>query len=225
MSDFKEIIDYLQIEKPKTPSSTVGITIVDENYNDLELPHEEDLKIIEKKELDGGFYTNLGNQITTGEIYLKYEGSEIQYYVKKEFTTNNVTTNLFKKIPVGLTDVWESLDETALIKKDITSSSGYYYSHQLKRIVFINNLDEILITNVDIIPYTPILLTLKNGEYYLVKEDLKNDIDKYSGSKQLITPNFDKISFEKKKLYFSKDIRFWNNDYFYNFQRTFCFSS
>lgn len=204
MSEFKEIIDYLQLVKPKTPSTKKAIEIVNENYNDTELPHEEDLTIIEEKDLQNGFYTNLGEQITTNELYLKYDGSQILYYVKKVVIINNLPTNQYKRIPLGLSDVWETLDETYLIKIDVSSTSGYYYSHEIKRIVFVNNLEDIIVSNVDVFPYLPNDLKLTNGVYKLVKEDLTNDVDKYLGNKELIKRDFNKISQEKKKLKFSK---------------------
>lgn len=204
MSEFKEVIDYLQLVKPKTPSTKKAIEIVDENYNDTELPHEEDLIIIEEKDLQNGFYTNLGEQITSNEFYLKYDGSQILYYVKKVVIINNLPTNQYKRIPLGLSDIWETLDETYLIKIDVSSTLGYYYSHEIKRIVFVNNLEDIIVSNVDVIPFIRNDLKLANGDYNLVKEDLTNDVDKYLGNKELIKRDFNKISQEKKKLKFSK---------------------
>ncbi len=204
MSEFKEIIDYLQLVKPKTPSTKKAIEIVDKNYNDTELAHEEDLTIIDEKDLQNGFYTNLGKEITTSELYLKYESSQILYYVKNEITINNLPTNQYKTIPLGLSDVWETLDETYLIKIDVDSTSGYYYSHEIKRIVFVNNLEDVIAFDVDVIPFIPNDLKLTNGDFNLVKEDLTNDVDKYLGNKELIKRDFNKISHEKKKLKFSK---------------------
>ncbi|MCO6174714.1 hypothetical protein NHF50_06615 [Flavobacterium sp. NRK F10] len=147
MSDFKEIINYLKLYKESKPTENQEIVIVDFSYEENKEAHEEDIIIIKKKDLNSGSYTNLGGEIIAEEIYLLEDGGNLLYYVKKNFEEDNAVVPKYKRIPLKLTDTWETLEESTLVRKEISSFSGYYYSFDLKRVIFTNTLDEVVATN------------------------------------------------------------------------------
>lgn len=147
MSDFKEIINYLKLYKESKTTENQEIVIVDLSYEENKEVHEEDIIIIKKKDLNSGSYTNLGGEIIAEEIYLLEDGGNLLYYVKVNVEENNAVVPKYKRIPLKLTDTWETLEESTLVRKEISSFSGYYYSFDLKRVIFTNTLDEVVATN------------------------------------------------------------------------------
>ncbi len=156
MSDFKEIIDYLQIIQNIKGSDNLTAVVVDTHYNKMELENEVPGKPITEEELLKTDYSPLSDGLEVEDLsfvnalYLFETGEEIIYYIKKEFIESGISITKYRRIPIFFSDQWEVLNVqliNELQKVIIGSTTNYYYNHQNHKIIFVSPLKEIVVTN------------------------------------------------------------------------------
>lgn len=175
MSDFKEIIDYLQIIQNIKGSDNLTAVIVDTNYNKIELENEEPGKPITEEELLKTDYSPLSDGLEVEDLsfvnalYLFETGEEIIYYIKKEFIESGIPITKYRRIPIFFSDQWEVLNVqliNELQKVIIGSTTNYYYNHQNHKIIFVSPLKEIVVTN-PVKQYKPNNINASDGEEFV----------------------------------------------------------
>jgi hypothetical protein len=175
MSNFKEIIDYLQIIQNIKGSDNLTAVIVDTNYNKMELENEVPGKPITEEELLKTDYSPLSDGLEVEDLsfvnalYLFETGEEIIYYIKKEFIESGIPITKYRRIPIFFSDQWEVLNVqliNELQKVIIGSTTNYYYNHQNHKIIFVSPLKEIVVTN-PVKQYKPNNINASDGEEFV----------------------------------------------------------
>ncbi|MGV7106003.1 hypothetical protein [Flavobacterium sp. U410] len=194
MSDFKEIIDYLEVFRNEALSKSQLVAKVDFDFDENSI-FEEELISVNKQDLltNSKFYYNLESNIYDQglkTLYLQPQNSgNVFYYKKIEFSQNNTFITKYKRVPDYFSDQLEDLDENTLTPINITSTKGYYYDQKNDIIIYANILNNTTVTN-DVFSYAPNDLSLQSGSHIIDEGDLQNNknfsIGYYIGNKELV---------------------------------------